>query len=264
VSIGLVRETKRAGDVEYHAYSCYIHGCLGCPGCTTVIGKKEKGFFFQRFLRRSGARAALELMDSLPQLVATTGMDAVVDMLANAANKKRDEKGDAGTRVHSVIEAIFKRQPFEVDEDIGASIAGFEKWVHDRKPEVKASEFMVISEEHRYGATGDAALVIDLREWGLPHERALVLVDAKTGYLADTIAYQFAAIRWADHAGVPGDPKPYAVPQTTHFAALSVRPDGTELVPYDVRPDTEFRAFLACRYLYEWDKTRSKEVRRAA
>ena len=262
MTVGLVRETKRRGDIEWHSYACYIHGTADLPGCTTIIGKKDKPQLANWF-KKQGALAAVRNIAGLPQLLETIGEQAVVEAMAKAADKLRDEKGDSGTRIHSVIEAIFKRQPFELDDDIAPSIAGFEKWVHDRKPEVKASEFMVVSETHRYGATGDAALVVDLREWGLPHERALVLVDAKTGYLADTIAYQFAAIRWADHSGLPGDPKPYAVPQATHFAALAVRPDGTELVPYDVGP-AEFKAFLACRDLYEWDRQRSKQVMRRA
>ena len=143
-------------------------------------------------------------------------------------------------------------------EDIGPSVEGFRKWANDRKPVVKASEFMVISETHRYGATGDLVMVIDLREWGRPGEKGLVLADAKTGYLADTIALQLAAIRWADHAGTPEGI--YRVPQATHFAALAVRPEGTELVPYDVT-EAEFAAFLACRDLYEWDKKRSRKVK---
>lgn len=259
---GVVRETKRRGDIEWHAYSCGIHGVSDLPGCTTIIGKKDKPQLANWF-KKQGALAAVRNIDGLPKLIETIGEDAVVEAMAKAADKLRDDKGDAGTRVHAVIEATFKRQPFEVDEDIAASVAGFEKWLHDRKPQVKGSEFTVVSETNRYGATADAAMVLDLREWGLPHEKALVLVDAKTGYLADTIAYQFAAIRWADHAGLPDDPKPYAVPPATHFAALAVRPDGTELVPYDVT-EREFRAFLACRDLYEWDRERSRQVRRAA
>ena len=259
---GLVRETKRRGEIEWHAYTCHIHGSGDLPGCTTLIGRRAKGYAFETWLKRQGALATLRNLDGLPKLLETIGETAVVEAMAKAADKLRDDKGDSGTRVHAVIEAIFKKQPYEVEDDIAPSVEGFRKWANDRRPEIKASEFMVVSETHRYGATGDAALVTDLREWGLPNERALVLVDAKTGFLAETIAYQFAAIRWADHAGVAGDPKPYAVPQATHFAALSVRPDGTELVPYDVT-ETEFRAFLACRDLYEWDKTRAKRVRAA-
>lgn len=256
---GLTRETKRRGDIEWHAYHCHIHDCGGLPGCTTIINKKAKPQL-ERWFKKQGALAAIRNIEGLPKLLETIGEDALAEAMGKASDKLRDDKGDSGTRIHAVIEAIFKQRPYGVEDDIGASIEGFRKWANDRRPEIKASEFMVISETHRYGATGDAVLVTDLREWGLPHEKALILVDAKTGYLADTIAYQFAAIRWADHAGVPDDPKPYAVPPATHFAALAVRPDGTELVPYDVRPDTEFKAFLACRDLYEWDKTRAKEV----
>ncbi len=259
---GLVRETKRRGDIEWHAYSCFIHETVGLPGATTVMNQKAKPALNDWF-KRQGALAAIRQVDALPSLLKTSTEDAVVRLLASAADKLRDDKGDVGTRVHAAIEKMVKREPFEITEDIAAHVEHVQRFLKDRQPVVKASEFMVVSETHRYGATGDLAWVIDLREWGLPHEKALVLTDAKTGYIGGEIALQLAAQRFADHSGRPDDPKVYAVPQATHFAAWSVRADGCELVPFDVRP-ADWEAFLACRTLYDWDKTRSREVSRRA
>ena len=67
-------------------------------------------------------------------------------------------------------------------------------------------------------------------------------------------------IAYADHAGMPGSDKAYKVPEFTRFAALSVKPEGTVLVPYDVT-DAEFEAFLDCKGLYDWDRQRSRKVK---
>lgn len=251
---GIVRETKRRGEIEWHAYRCLPHLTGDLPGCTTIIGKKAKGFQFENWLKKQGARAALKNLPALSQMVETSGEDAVIRFLATAADKLRDDAGDVGTRVHAAIEAIVRRQPFEIDDDIGPSVEGFRKWANDRRPKVIAAEFTVVSESERYGATGDLACVLDGELW---------LIDNKTSTgVYETTALQLAAIRWADHAGTPDGV--YAVPQATRFGVLHVRPEGTELVPFDVRPDTEFRAFLACRDLYEWDRTRAKAVKEAA
>lgn len=248
---GVVRETKRRGEIEWHAYSCGIHGVTDLPGCTTIINQKSKPGL-ETWFKRQGALAAVRQVGAIPSLLETATEDAVVKMLASAADKLRDTAGDMGTRVHEAVEAIVRRQPFEITDDIGPSVEGFRKWANDRKPKVMAAEFMVISEKHRYGATGDLACILDEDLW---------LIDVKTSTgVYETTALQLAAIRWADHSGKPEDAKPYAVPQATRFGVLHVRPDGTQLVPFGVTEE-DFGAFLACRTLYAWDRTRAKEVK---
>jgi hypothetical protein len=256
--VSVTRVTKRRGEIEWHAYGCITHEVTDLPGATTIMNQKAKPFLMN-WMKKQGALAAIRNRDGLPTLLETIGEDAVVEAMAKAADKLRDDKGDTGTRAHAAIEALVKKQPVEITEDIGAHVEHFQRFLRDRQPVVKASEFMVISETHRYGATGDLAWVIDLREWGLPHEKALVMTDAKTGYIGSEVAFQLAAQRRADHSGLPDDPKIYAVPPATHFAALSVRADGCDLVPFDVQED-DWQGFLACKRLYDWDRTRSKKV----
>lgn len=254
--MSVIRETKRRGEIEWHSYSCTEHGVSGFPGATTIINQKGKGWHFENWLKRQAAKAALRNLDALSQMVATSGEDAVIKFLAAAADKMRDDAGDAGTRVHAVIESIFKREPYTVDEDIATSVDGARRWLNANRPERYvidghiASEFMVVSESERYGATGDLLWVLDGELW---------LVDVKTSSgVYDTTSYQLAAIRWADHLGF-GE-QSYPMPPVTRFGVLHVRPEQTQLVPFDVRPDREWRAFLACRDLYEWDRERSREV----
>lgn len=241
------RETKRNGKAEWHAYACDEHGVSGFPGATTVINKKNVPTLGEWF-KRMGATAALRNLPALSQMVATSGEDATVRFLAAAADKLRDDAGDRGTRVHAVLEAIVTRQPYEVTDDIAGHVEGARKWLNDRKPKIVAAEFMVISESQRYGATGDLACVLDGDLW---------ILDWKTSKgVYETTALQLCAIARADH----GEAGP--VPPATRFGVLHVREDVTELVPFDVG-DFEWRAFLACRDLYEWDRERSRKVKAA-
>jgi hypothetical protein len=250
----ITRETKRRGDIEWHAYHCDEHGAEGFPGCTTMIGKKDKGFPFQTWLKRQGALAALKNMEALHAMVETSGEEATTKFLAAAADKLRDDAGDRGTRIHDCADKMWQREPFKPEPDIFVDVEHLRDWANGRKPKVLASEFAVISETHRYGATGDLLIETDLREWGKPKERATILIDVKTSKAAYAeTALQLAAIRWADHSEAP-------IEKATHFGVLHVRPERTVLIPYDVTA-RDFDAFLACADLYYWDKTRAKEVK---
>ena len=259
--MSVTRDTKTNGVLEWHAYHCTVHGVTDFPGATTIINKKGKGFRFEHWLKRQGALAAIRNLSALSQMVDTSGEDATVAFLGTAADKLRDDAGDRGTRIHHELDLILRRALDEAlrGDDIRAPVDGARAWLNERRPDIKASEFMVISETHRYGATGDVVMEVDLREWGLPQERGLVLADWKTsGAVYDTTALQLAAIRWADHAGTPDGI--FKVPQATHFGVLHVMPTETKLIPFDVT-DREFQAFLACRELYYWDRERSRKVK---
>ena len=41
---------------------------------------------------------------------------------------------------------------------------------------------------------------------------------------------------------------------------LWLRPEGAELIPYDVTP-REFQAFTACRMAWDWVNNRAKQVK---
>lgn len=271
------RITRRNGKAEWHEYRCdgtvCDHGLLvGCRGATTIIGQKDKGFFFANWLKRQGVIAALRVVDTLPTMLSTMNEDAVVKALASAADKTRDDAAGTGTRIHSAVEHWANGEkvadctrhdppcPSDI-EDIRPELEAFHRFQRAHKAKVERSEFMVISHEHEYGATGDLAWRLWPCSGGCKHIPPMTggdlrIDDIKTGYVADTVAFQIAAIRFADH-DENGDPPP----QASQFGVLSLRDGECRLVSFDVRPDTEYRGFLACRYLAEWDKTRAKHVK---
>lgn len=253
---GLYRRTYSGA----HRYKCFIHETPGSgyPGATTVMKMMRPGFSLNRYMKRQPLLAALEMYrgdpDALRRMIESlAGFDGTVDFFVKAGDEASTEKRDIGSRAHAAAEAHVKGQPVKLDPAIEGHYEGFVKWLTDSRAVVKASEFMVISEKERYGATGD--LVV----WSVNGDSELWGIDIKTGGAYAETGMQLAAIRMADHAGRPGDPTEYAVPQTTKHGVLVMQADGCELVPYDIRPDREWRAFLAARDLYEYEKC-MKEV----
>ncbi len=261
---GLTRRTVR----NAHKYKCHIHASESFVGCTTIMKAQAAGYALTQWKARQPLLAALDEIDKVPGMLASLGgRDGTVDYFMKAGSADTSKR-DLGTQAHQLVEHDVKGEldgngdllaPCARDHEdcrgvtpaTAGHLAGFRRWAVDSGAIITASEFMVISESERYGATGDLAFVL---------KSDLVLSDLKTGGAYVETGLQLAAVRWADHAGVEGDDTVYAIPQATKFGVLLLTENGTELVPYDVRPDREFKAFLACRDLYEWDKVGSKAL----
>jgi hypothetical protein len=222
------------------------------PGVTSVIKALDKSGPLMGWKAREVASCAIRNLDLLQKMVTDGGAPAAIDWLKRTPDHQRDTAADLGTRVHSFAEAISRGIPIEVDDAALPFVESYQKWRSVYKPVVLNAEYMVYSETHRYGGTADAAMRINGEIW---------LVDYKTGSgaYAET-ALQLAALHNADWAGLPNDPKKYAIPKATRFGVLHVRPEQAELIPYDVT-DAEFRAFLACRYLTDWLELRAPAIK---
>jgi len=206
--------------------------------------------------KREVAACAVRNIDMLHQMVQTGGPDAALQWLKNLPDYQRDTSADLGSRVHAVAEAIALGQSPEVTEDEAPFIEAYRRdFLERHKPTFRAVEFMVYSQRYLYGGTADAAVVIDGELW---------LIDYKTGtgVYPDT-ALQLAALRWADWQGRPGDPQKYRIPPATRFGVVHIRPEGAQLIPYNVTQD-DFAAFLACRQLHQWVNERAPQIKEKA
>ena len=241
---GVTRSNYRGA----HRYSCSIHGVSGLPGVTTLM-KAESAEGLEYWKRDQLLRMVFERLDGVPAMLEGDGLDATLKYFHAAGRTAGRDKRDIGSDVHAWVEDFVKGKAPVVPGHIARHVEGFQRWFTDNAPEVKASEFIVVSETERYGGTGDLAFVMGGEFWG---------VDVKTGKLLAETGMQLAALRWADHAGREGDPNEYQVPQTTKHGVLLVHEDGTELVPFDIRPDREFKRFLANRDIYELKKSQDE------
>lgn len=234
--IGLARD-------EQHNY--YLDGEGPIPSVTTILKIVDKSGPLIGWAKRITAEAALRHATELPQWIEDFGGDGAVGMLTKATNVIRDKAANAGSEIHQLADAIVKGQEVVVPEELQPYVNSLLKWQTDFEPEYLASEEMVYS-RRGYAGTLDAICRIAGDVW---------LLDYKTskGVYEET-ALQLAAYGAADFIGRPGDPNRYAIPAIDQYGVVHIRPEGAELVPYDVTG--AFEAFLAAKRLGEWRTSR--------
>jgi len=230
--IGLARD-------EQHNY--YLDGQGPILSVTTILKVVDKSGPLVGWAKRITAEAAVRHSTELPGWVTTFGEDGAVSMLTKAASVIRDKAANAGSDVHSFAEAIARGKPVEVPEELAPYVASYRTWLDQFQPEFLAAEEMVYS-HHGYAGTLDAIVRIAGETWCLDYKTS-------KGVYAET-ALQLAAYGAADFIGRPGDPIHYAIPAIDQYGVVHIRPEGAELVPYDV--SGAFDAFLAAKRLTDW------------
>ena len=230
--VGLARD-------EQHNY--YLDGQGPITSVTTILKIVDKSGPLVGWAKRITAEAAVRHSAELPGWVESFGEAGAVGMLTKAASVIRDKAANAGSDIHQFAEAITRGQEVTVPEELAPYVAAYRKWLTDFEPEFLAAEEMVYS-HHGYAGTFDAIVSIAGETW---------MLDYKTskGVYEET-ALQLAAYANADFIGRAGDPNRYAIPAIDQYGVVHIRPEGAELVPYDVTG--AFEAFLAFKRGAEW------------
>lgn len=241
--VGLSRDAN-------HNYTSNYEGVVRVvPGVTGVMRVLDKPAIVP-WAQGMVAEAAIAHRSELDGWVAVGGVDGAVQLLRRAAETQRDRAAGVGSEVHRLADAINRGTPVTVPDDLAPFVTAYQRWLTDFQPEFLASEEMVFS-ERGYGGTLDGVAVIAGETW---------LLDIKTskGTYSDT-ALQLAAYANADFFGRSGDPRQYEIPRIDQYGVVHVRPEGAELVPYDVT-DEDFSAFLAALHMHGWKTTKAKNV----
>ncbi len=222
------------------------------PGVTSVIKSLDKSGPLVGWAKRETAASAVRNLTMLASMVRDGGPDSAAKWLSSIPDYQRDTSADLGTRIHILAEGIVRGQRVEVTPEEAPYIESYVTLRQRLEIRDVNAEYMVYSERHQYGGTADLAAWIG---------DELYLLDIKTGKAAYAeTALQLAGLHGADWAGREGDPKKYRLPAATRFGVLHIRPDGAELIPYQVGAD-EFGAFLACRQLTRWLAERAPFVK---
>ena len=232
-TVGLARD-------EQHHY--FLDGKGPIPNVSGILQVVDKSGPLIGWAKRITAEAALKHRKELDGWVETFGQDAAVSTLTKAATVQRDRAANAGSEIHQFAEAIARGQDVEVPEDLAPYVAAYRTWVSRFEPEYLAAEEMVCSVKHNYAGTLDAIVRIAGETW---------LLDYKTsrGTYIET-ALQLAAYGAAEFIGRAGDPTRYAMPKIDEYGVVHIRPEGAELIPYDITG--AFDAFLAAKTLHQW------------
>lgn len=222
------------------------------PGVTGVVGVLDKSGPLVGWAKRETALCAVRNLPMLTEMVRTGGDTAAVEWLKRIPDFQRDTAADLGTRIHALADAVARGTDVTIAPEEAPYITGYLRWLETAKPKFVNSEFMVYSETHRYGGTCDAAAWLDGELW---------IIDYKTGNtVQESVALQLVGYARADWLGRAGDPKPYRIPKATRFGVLHVRPEGAELVPFDVT-DADWAGFVAARQLFDWTRERAGVVK---
>jgi hypothetical protein len=242
--IGLSRDERH---VYYTAYPGEPEQTL--PGVTGVLNALAKPAIV-KWAQNTVAQAAVLHRGELENWVAVGGVDGAIDLLRKAAETKRDTAASIGSQVHALADALVKGTPVTIPEELAPFVVAYQKWIEDFQPEFLAVEEMIVGDG--YGGTFDSIARIADETW---------LLDIKTGATGpykDT-ALQLAAYGNARYIGRPNDPVKYAIPAIDQYGVIRLRPEGAELIPYDVT-DAEYAAFMAIKHTYQWERSRGGSV----
>jgi hypothetical protein len=224
------------------------------PSITNVNGVLGKG---EGLLYWSGECAVRSLYrDGFPKDV-----DRAVELHRGAFRQARDKRADAGTRAHTIAEALTLDTPLpeSLSDQDEAYADAFLKFVADHDPEWLHVEATVAHPAHRYAGTAD---------WFARIDGKVVVGDYKTrgkapdpakrkkyGLLYEGNRMQLAALAYApalyveDDGGWKVEPSPFPVDEGWGVVLF---PDGS----YDIEVldeddlDRWFDGFLGCRRLW--------------
>jgi hypothetical protein len=195
------------------------------------------------------AEAAIAHRGDIEGWVQVGGVEGAIGLLKKAATAQRDRAAATGTDVHALAESLNRGLEVIVPADIAPFVDAYRRWVDRFQPTVIAAEELIAGD----GYAGTFDLIADIAG-----ERWLLDIKTSKGVYSDT-ALQLAAYGRARYIGRPGDPVRYAMPAIEQYGVVHVRPEGAELVPYDVT-DEDYRTFQALQVAAKWRETRAKAV----
>lgn len=272
-----VKTVQRGGSRFYVDHDTRVT----VPGVTSTLSMLPKPFL--RFWgQKLVAEAAVKSFDFLQRMIETSGEDAAVDYLKGAPNRYTKLRANIGSEAHDMFERMirgvgrltekdeFGRYVMRVSQDLEPYRRGFDEFLTAVNPELVRAEDIAWSDIHQYAGSFDAILRVWVIEGpdgkltidptrGPGSHPVLLIVDWKTS--KDTypdVALQMAAYAHADKLIDPdGNEEP--MPEFDGAAVLHITPDQWAFKPVDISVGV-FDFFLALRKVFDWDRTKSKEV----
>lgn len=217
------------------------------PSVTTIMKVGLAKPQLVAWAARMSAEYAVKNWDDLSELPVWDRVAVIRD----AHRVIADEAALTGDTVHELIDAWSTGRPMgEYPRKVDSYVNQFVSFMNHYRPEFLYNEVTVWSHEHGYAGTADWIAKIGGR---------VLLGDNKTGKrVYDEVGLQLAALANADVILTP-DGEEIPVPEIEGLAALHVRPRSYRLVEVAGREEC-FRAFLACRELFDWHQVTAPEV----
>lgn len=242
-AVGVVRTPR-------HLY--YFNGAGPWPGVTTVTDVLDKPAL-TKWHRTQVAEAAVANAERLLADRESGNLEAAVAYLL-AIRTEGTNSRERGTRIHSAMESILRREPISVEDRDMPAVVGARTWLNENKVKPLEVEAYLINETLGYGGTCDLIAEIGGEVWLLDWKSSKS-VAWPSGAVYDEMRLQLAAYARAEFIARPGDPERYPLPPITRHGIVHVTDARTRLYPADVT-DGDWTAFRACLHLYGWKKAR--------
>lgn len=236
------------GAVRTPRHLYYFNGQGPWPGVTTVTDVLDKPALIE-WKRKQVAEAALAHAGRLVEDKEAGNDEAAISFLLKARDEGTIGR-DRGSRLHTTLEAILRREGPMIDPRDEAAVAGARTWLNDNKVKPLEIEFFVINETLGYGGTGDLIAVIAGEVWLLDWKSSKSVADAR-GRLYSDHHLQLAGYAGAEFIARVGDPNRYQLPPIQRYGIVHVTEAGTRLYEANVTND-DWIAFRACLRLYQW------------
>lgn len=213
------------------------------PGVTTILRVQDAIGGSDGLIRWATKLAAEAAFNVRPE-------SALFDDALQAAVSAVDGARDRGTRVHAGWDAAVRGEPYTPSPEDGRMFYHLMRWVVQDKPEIIATEQMVINLTAGYGGTFDIDAIVDGKR---------SLIDLKTGKPKPEHALQLAAYAAGEWIGAEDDPEKHPLPPFEAFYVLALSDEGYELLPLTVG-QTEKDHFIYLAETYKKLKTWAKEA----
>lgn len=238
---------------------------------TTIL---NQGFPKPQLVHWAANLTAAEAFNTLPTLVrASMSSDTrteAYDWLRKGHIRKKDERGDIGSAVHDIVEAMVLGQPISeellADEELAPYLDNFLRFVEEWQVTFEASEMVVANYTEGYAGRLDYILrsPVIASLLSVPADMCF-MGDTKTGGELDEkgvypeagtqmSAYRRAEVCWMrDGSKVP-------MPMTHGTGiVLHLRPEGYRVMPL-LCGDDVFEVFLHVFKVAEFERVLSKSV----
>ncbi len=243
--------TRPTGVHRTKTHLYYFNGAGPWPGVTSIT-KVLDAPALTYWKMNQVAQTAIASAERLIEDREAGKVDAAVKYLTTLSTSAMDR----GSRIHSSIEQILRRETVTIDPRDEPAVAGARAWlneqVRDHGLRLVEVEAFLLHETLGYGGTLDLIAELDGEIW---------LLDWKTGNSVaspDGEVYrdhrlQLAAYSNAEFVARINDPERHPLPAITRYGIVHVTDGGTRLYEAMVTP-RYWLAFRACLALYAWTK----------
>jgi hypothetical protein len=185
---------------------------------------------------------------------------ALADALANVRYLDLTEAAVKGTDVHNLAERLARGEEVDVPEQYAGHVESYLRFLDEWEPTNARLELVGINRRWRYMGKMDLLADFPGKVWssgpweGRPVGRGLLdIKTARSGIFAE-VALQLQAYRFSETILGPDGEEP--MPAVDFVAAIHVRADGYDVIPFDVtgdpRTDAAYRTFLYAKQVGEW------------